>query len=640
MKPRDLFRSSAPGAAAGVLAWALDQGFAGLTLGYRVPATLRQLVFYPLFGVGLAVLLRAVAGRRLGSRFGPWENLLATTALLGCVGFVERVVHVAQGRSQGDLLVWIAAVAAAVGYGVVLTVLTRIAGAFRRAAPLAIVSLALVLAINRNLLHHSGFLFWSIHIAIGVSLLAAAIAARFRPGSWKIGIPLAAAILVVFGRWAVPPPPTPPAGPEGPKIVFLVLDTLRADVFESVVRETEEGRRFEAAFGPALRFRQAIAVAPWTAPSVASLLTGLYPIEHGFGPRSLSESSYPLRPLHPEITTFVQELRGAGLWTESIVTNPLLHPVTGLDRGFDHYRFLSGPTVKLPFLTALAELGIVTADYAPSARTVRSHLRARAEKLRRAGSYFLWLHLMDPHTPLRKHPELGPDPGVEDGTSEDERDYRNEVRFALAQSALMLEDLDPEREAIRILVSDHGEMFPSDGHTDGYKGKTRGHGHALYEELVRVPLWIHRPGEERDREMAGLVSQVDVSEAILQEAGVAVVEGEGPRLAEYLRTPPDLDSRAPEREVLMGFAQHGPALKGLRTHGFKLIEKGGRPKFFDLREDPEELEAANSRLRPQLRRSRRILRERWNALVERQQESSPTKGDETIREQLEALGYL
>src|SRR5262245_11029500 len=63
--------------------------------------------------------------------------------------------------------------------------------------------------------------------------------------------------------------------PERPSVVLVLVDQLRADSAERWLSETralaERGVRFEA-----MR-----SVAPWTYPSVISLLSGLYPQQHG-----------------------------------------------------------------------------------------------------------------------------------------------------------------------------------------------------------------------------------------------------------------------------------------------------------------------------------------------------------------------
>lgn len=55
-----------------------------------------------------------------------------------------------------------------------------------------------------------------------------------------------------------------------------------------------------------------------------------------------------------------------------------------------------------------------------------------------------------------------------------------------------LEDSDLLKDTVFVVLGDHGESFGE----HGYKGGIAGHGNSLYEESVRVPLWIHHPDLE------------------------------------------------------------------------------------------------------------------------------------------------
>ncbi|MCC6021297.1 MAG: alkaline phosphatase family protein [Thermoproteaceae archaeon] len=57
-----------------------------------------------------------------------------------------------------------------------------------------------------------------------------------------------------------------------PNIVIIVLDTLREDHAQGLDRLLDYGF---------VKYQNVIAPAPWTLPSHVSMLTGLYPSEHG-----------------------------------------------------------------------------------------------------------------------------------------------------------------------------------------------------------------------------------------------------------------------------------------------------------------------------------------------------------------------
>lgn len=112
-------------------------------------------------------------------------------------------------------------------------------------------------------------------------------------------------------------------------VLLIVVDCLRADF-------VHDPRK---AFIPAITklqqtgfsFLNAIASSTTTTPSFASLLTGLYPFEHGV--RSLSGYR-----LSTQIPTFPETMREAGYHTYAEVTGPL-EKQTGFSSRFDEYRY-------------------------------------------------------------------------------------------------------------------------------------------------------------------------------------------------------------------------------------------------------------------------------------------------------------
>ena len=126
---------------------------------------------------------------------------------------------------------------------------------------------------------------------------------------------------------------------------MIIIDTIRQDLFDSVIAETDEGRRFRGSLKDAAWFSNTVAAAPWTAPSVGSIMTGLYPGEHGFG-RPTEDPSRPLQRLKDSVPTLAEHLSARGYETMGIVTNSLLHPVSGINRGFSNYTLLQAGTPR------------------------------------------------------------------------------------------------------------------------------------------------------------------------------------------------------------------------------------------------------------------------------------------------------
>jgi arylsulfatase A-like enzyme len=76
-------------------------------------------------------------------------------------------------------------------------------------------------------------------------------------------------------------------------------------------------------------FEQAYAPAPWTTPSVASLITSTFVCEHQMTQR---------KTLAPELKTLAERLKTVGFGTGAFIANPLAGGLTDLNRGYVDYR--------------------------------------------------------------------------------------------------------------------------------------------------------------------------------------------------------------------------------------------------------------------------------------------------------------
>jgi len=130
------------------------------------------------------------------------------------------------------------------------------------------------------------------------------------------------------------------------------------------------------------------------------------------------------------------------------------------------------------------------------------------------------------------------------------------------------------------LTSDHGEEFWEHGGI--------GHGHSMFDELLRVPGILVAPAE-RIRPGAvweGQASLLSVAPTLLQLAGLAPPSGwRGKSLL------PDLPNSSPSGErVYAEGLRYGPEQRALRTPEYKAVIKadGSTPLLFDLRQDHQE----------------------------------------------------
>ena len=126
-----------------------------------------------------------------------------------------------------------------------------------------------------------------------------------------------------------------------PDIVFLVLDTQRADRLSCYGYSLPTSPNLDRLAADATQFNRAIAAAQWTVPSHASMFTGLYPSEHQ------TLQSYSALPT--DVPTLAERLRDGGYYTAGFCNNPLVGVINnGLRRGFYSFLNYSGLLTSRP----------------------------------------------------------------------------------------------------------------------------------------------------------------------------------------------------------------------------------------------------------------------------------------------------
>jgi arylsulfatase A-like enzyme len=318
-----------------------------------------------------------------------------------------------------------------------------------------------------------------------------------------------------------------------PRVILVVVDTLRADALSCDSPSAPETPSLDRLASRAWRFAAARAPAPWTLPSMASMLTGVSPLVH----RATRRDAV----LPSGIPTLAERLADAGYRTAAIGHNYVLSPTRRLDRGFDEYRFsvrTSPPARSLGFLLYEAWRRHDPVALEPSAHEVTRRaldwIDAHASE-----DFFLWLHYYDPHLAYAPPAEFAPQGAPPHGLGWDlsfdaiERIrggylvpdsaargwiralYDGEVRYLDTELGRLFDGLEARgllEDSLVIVTSDHGEEFFEH---DGFE-----HGHSVYEELLRVPLIVKLPGQESGGTVDAPVGLEGLAPSVLALTGV------------------------------------------------------------------------------------------------------------------------
>ncbi|MFG0319807.1 MAG: sulfatase-like hydrolase/transferase, partial [Planctomycetota bacterium JB042] len=144
-------------------------------------------------------------------------------------------------------------------------------------------------------------------------------------GRFTLEVEGAAGAVVAVGAPRIEAVPLSPA----PDVLLISLDTVRADHLSIHGAPAENSPSLARFADSAAVFEQAIAPAPWTLPSHASLFTGQQPDRH--------DVHRELSAVPRDLPWLVEDFRRAGYRTEAWTGGGYLDPTFGFDRGFDRY---------------------------------------------------------------------------------------------------------------------------------------------------------------------------------------------------------------------------------------------------------------------------------------------------------------
>jgi arylsulfatase A-like enzyme len=389
-------------------------------------------------------------------------------------------------------------------------------------------------------------------------------------------------------------------------VVVYVSDALRVDHLGCYGARFLNTRTIDELAAGGVRFDQVISAAPWTAPSMTSMVTGLYAHRHGY--------LHWDAQLDPTTETLFRALSAHGYEVGTFV--------------FDtNYLFKDMPEANVRGTSETLD-GAVT------------WLRENRDR-----PFLLFFHSWATHMPYEilhserkdwlaaKEEVIGGIQGDSASALEATREaYRKAVERQSEQLvASMLEELESlglREDTVFAFLSDHGESWGErflDKQDE--KGVYHMHGATLYDEVVQVPLVISAPGRLDPGVVKEQVRSVDLMPTLLELAGVPAREIDGESLLHV----------GGDRPAVIAGTDMGALTKlAVRQPPWKLIlhVESGEEEAYRLDTDPRERRSSPADVPPELRQL--VFQE-----LESAERRELTEEEEaTVAKRLSDLGYL
>jgi arylsulfatase A-like enzyme len=452
-------------------------------------------------------------------------------------------------------------------------------------------------------------------------------------------------IALVKNSPAAAPPPAAAGGPPPRNLVFIMIDTARADVFGPFGGKDRVARtpHYDRLARGSTVFVNAYNNENWTKPSVATLLSGLYPSTH--------DTKRDASALPAGVELLSQRLEREGFATGAFIANGYISDKFGFKRGWKQYR------------------NYIREGRPSEAEHVYGDALAWLERRRKSRApFFVYIQTIDPHVRYKVDEKywglyfkghytgpLGSSIAADDQIAltrkkirPDERNlawlralYHGEVSYHddhMGRFLDQLERLGLRERTMVVITNDHGEEL---GERGGF-----GHGHQLHEEMIRAPLLISYPpvfppGARVDE----IVEHVDLAPTLLDAMErPPLSRADGESMLPLLRGRPLQRPRYAIVEFLDGE-------RAIRVGDHKMmVGSGGAAELYDLRADPGERRDLGSR-RPIARRMCQVHLGEGLAVPDKAARVGGVGGragfragtadiDPVVRRQLEALGYF
>jgi arylsulfatase A-like enzyme len=420
--------------------------------------------------------------------------------------------------------------------------------------------------------------------------------------------------------------------PRRPNVVLIIIDTLRADHLSCYGYPRKTTPNIDAFALQAVKYNYAYATAPWTLPSIASIMTGMYPVGHGAD--RLNATDYGDNPalaitgLNKKYTPLAALLKNSGYTTAGAISVVWLQKKYGLNQGFDYYdeNIPSAGNVMrtcaaLSFLNIFFPFNDFLISRGHNDRRIGDQVNASVidwlNQYKSTDPFFLLVHYFDVHHPYfpqklgmqsvpcsikSRYAKCANYSDVEKQITDsviqrqkkllpDEKEFLTgnydehiaSVDAKIGRLFSRLKEMNLYDESMIIIVSDHGEAF---GEHDLML-----HGICLYDDNLHVPLLIKYPLSDQKKETVDYpVSLTGFVPTILSYLSI--------RIPDYVQGAPFSDQ---QHQVILANNVKIPAppwrlpdsintdTVALLQDGYKLIKFINKhDQLFDLKKDPHE----------------------------------------------------
>jgi arylsulfatase len=446
-----------------------------------------------------------------------------------------------------------------------------------------------------------------------------------------------------------------------PDIVFVMVDTLRADRLGAHGPRRSNSPTIDAIASEGVRFERVISGSPWTQPSIASLFSSVYPGVHKVlnfqqAITGRSDREQRVAVFDESLATLPEQLQQLGYETAAFVANLFILEEYGFGRGFDHFEDFD--------------------ETRPDGEVInREVIRWLEQRPHRDKPLFLYLHYMDVHGPydagpafheplldevegmLRKRRLTGDEIerlGYLGRPPKDHRDTKRHERLAafreywVARYDAGIREFDDHLKVLRaalmqagiwqdayvVVTSDHGEALCEHGHWD--------HGYSVHNTEVHVPLILRWPEHlPTGRRVEYVVSLIDVMPTLLDQLGGTLPDRiQGSSLVQLIAG----HKPAEPSLVFSEAVKAGDEQKAVQYGKWKLIAipETGRRMLFDLSKDPEEQDDVSGRYPDGVGALEELLDQQLaeNEMLSRDVTPSTRKLRDDQIERLRSLGYL